>query len=298
MSPEASTRYDVRLSLGTDYAAPSDRVRLLSHLTLRDLPGRQTTLSQVLTVTPAPAERRSFPDFFGNMTTMIAYHAPVGGVQLDLHARVECMDAGQWLDLSPDLRGLQTEMNGERCLRGDAPSHFLGASARVPVVPDIVDFANAQSLEQMTALGLVESLGMALHGAMRFDPDSTDVDTPIAEAFARRNGVCQDFSHIMIGALRSLGVPAGYVSGFLRTEPPPGQPRLEGADAMHAWVRVWCGREMGWVEYDPTNACRAGADHLVVAFGRDYADVAPIQGVMVTAGEQSSHHSVDVVPVG
>ena len=97
--------------------------------------------------------------------------------------------------------------------------------------------------------------------------------------------------------MRGIGIPAGYVSGFLRTTPPKGRPRLEGADAMHAWVRAWCGPEMGWVEYDPTNAVIAGEDHIVVARGRDYFDIAPVKGVLRTAGEHTSTQSVDVIPV-
>jgi transglutaminase-like putative cysteine protease len=99
----------------------------------------------------------------------------------------------------------------------------------------------------------------------------------------------------MIACLRGIGIPAGYVSGFLRTTPPPGQPRLEGADAMHAWVRAWCGMETGWVEVDPTNALMVANDHIVIARGRDYADVAPVKGVLRTAGSQTTEQAVDVV---
>jgi transglutaminase-like putative cysteine protease len=119
----------------------------------------------------------------------------------------------------------------------------------------------------------------------------------MADAFAARHGVCQDFSHIMIACLREIGVPAGYVSGFLRTEPPEGQPRLEGADAMHAWVAAWCGTQTGWVEFDPTNAIRVSSDHIVVARGRDYSDVAPVKGVLWTAGSQTTKQVVDVIPL-
>jgi transglutaminase-like putative cysteine protease len=132
---------------------------------------------------------------------------------------------------------------------------------------------------------------------MTFDPKATDVLTEPAEAFARRRGVCQDFSHIMIAALRGLGIPAGYVSGFLRTIPPRGKRRLEGADAMHAWVQAWCGAEMGWVEYDPTNDLAVAADHIVVARGRDYADVAPVTGALRISGPHKSTQKVDVVPL-
>jgi transglutaminase-like putative cysteine protease len=132
---------------------------------------------------------------------------------------------------------------------------------------------------------------------MRFDAKATDADTSPAEAFEKRHGVCQDFSHIMIACLRGTGIPAGYVSGYLRTLPPAGQPRLQGADAMHAWVRAWCGTGMGWVEFDPTNAMMAGLDHVVVARGRDYSDVSPVKGVLRTPGGQTSRQAVDIVPV-
>lgn len=293
---EDATQYDLRLSLVSEYAAPSDKVRLLSHVMPRALTGRQDVLSQVLTVTPAPAERRTIVDFFGNTAVLIAFHAPIGGVQFDLRARVRCHAPAGQLDLSPGMAGLAAEIRGQRSLARGAPHHFTAASARVPHNAEIADFAAEATAQRETAFGKLEALGHALHGDMQFDAGSTDVNTPTAEAFERRAGVCQDFSHIMIAGLRALGIPAGYVSGFLRTEPPPGQPRLEGADAMHAWVRAWCGTEVGWVEFDPTNACFAGTDHVVVAYGRDYADVSPIQGVMMTSGAQRSHHSVDLVP--
>ena len=151
---------------------------------------------------------------------------------------------------------------------------------------------------QMSTLEVVEAISNGLHGAMQFDVDATTVDTSPEEAFARRHGVCQDFSHVMIACLRGVGIPAGYVSGFLRTTPPPGKPRLEGADAMHAWVRAWCGAETGWVEIDPTNALLVGNDHVVIARGRDYSDVAPVKGVLRTAGSQTTEQAVDVIALG
>jgi transglutaminase-like putative cysteine protease len=149
----------------------------------------------------------------------------------------------------------------------------------------------------MPVLEYVEKLGRALHKDMVFNPDATNVDTRAIEAFRDRQGVCQDFSHIMIAALRGLGIPAGYVSGFLRTDPPAGEPRLEGADAMHAWVQVWCGPDRGWIEYDPTNAIFAVADHVIIARGRDYSDVSPIKGMTRTAGNQTTRQNVTVTPL-
>ena len=157
-------------------------------------------------------------------------------------------------------------------------------------------YAREQVAPGMTAADAVEAIGLALHRDMSFDPDATTVDTPPSEAFARRHGVCQDFAQVMIASLRGIGIPAGYVSGFLRTNPPPGQPRLEGADAMHAWVRAWSGGQTGWIEYDPTNAMPAGTDHILVARGRDYGDVAPVKGMLRIAGDQKTEHAVDVIP--
>ena len=121
-----------------------------------------------------------------------------------------------------------------------------------------------------------------------YDPEATDVSTPLDEAFEKRHGVCQDFAHVMIAGLRGLGLPAAYVSGYLRTLPPPGKPRLEGADATHAWVSLWCGAELGWVGFDPTNAL-AGRRTTTSssAVGRDYADVSPIDGIILGGASRS-----------
>ncbi len=123
------------------------------------------------------------------------------------------------------------------------------------------------------------------------------VDTPPREAFEKRGGVCQDFAQIMISGLRAAGLPAAYASGYLRTLPPPGRPRLVGADATHAWVLLWCGPDRGWVGVDPTNGIWMAGDHIVMAIGRDYADVAPIDGIVLGSGAQKMDVSVDVAPL-
>ena len=132
----------------------------------------------------------------------------------------------------------------------------------------------------------------------RYDPKATLISTPLAEAFEARGGVCQDFAHIMIAGLRGLGLPACYVSGYIRTIPPEGEERLEGADASHAWVRVWCGEQAGWLGLDPTNALQVNDDFIEVAVGRDYSDVAPLDGVILISGKQTLKVSVDVKPIG
>jgi transglutaminase-like putative cysteine protease len=133
-------------------------------------------------------------------------------------------------------------------------------------------------------------------GDFKFDPRATTISTPVEEVFANRKGVCQDFAHFQIACLRSIGVPARYVSGYLRTIPPPGKTRLVGADASHAWISVFCG-DLGWIDFDPTNNVSPGIDHITVAWGRDYRDVCPIQGVFVGGGSHTLSISVDVAPL-
>ncbi|EEE47580.1 transglutaminase family protein [Roseibium alexandrii] len=290
-------RYEIRLTVGYDYGAPSEHARTLVRLLPSDVAGKQIVPSRLLTVGPKPQERHDTRDFFGNVMTVLVFHEPIDKIEVSLKATVERLQPAASLDFSPDLQKLEQEVLANRNLTAVAPAHYTGISPRVPADPAITEFAKSQAGKGLSTMSIVESIGKALHEQMRFDPEATEVSTPPAEAYSKRHGVCQDFSHIMISGLRSLGIPAGYVSGFLRTLPPKGQPRLEGADAMHAWVCAWCGIETGWIEYDPTNACIAGSDHIVVAYGRDYSDVAPVKGVLRSSGDQSSFHSVDVRPL-
>lgn len=285
--------YDLTARIVYRYDPPAAAGRNLLRLMPADLPGRQRLIVGQIAARPTPEERDDRDDFFGNRVTEMAHRHPAPQTEFILRARVERQDPGKVLDLSPPLAELAPEIETDRSLAADAPHHFLGPSPRVPASDAIADFARSQAARATTVRDTVERLGRALHKAMTFDPKATTVDTPPDVAFAARRGVCQDFAHIMIAGLRSLGVPAAYVSGFLRTVPPPGQPRLEGADAMHAWVRAWCGVDLGWIEYDPTNACTVGEDHIIVAHGRDYDDVAPVQGVLRASGAGSTEQSVD-----
>jgi transglutaminase-like putative cysteine protease len=290
--------YDIGLTIAYDYDSPAVAGRHILRLLPADLPGAQRRITALLTIVPAPAERRDFIDFFGNGAVELAFREAHDEILFRVAARVERIAGPPALDISPDLPHLAHEIADYRGLDPEAPHHFLGPTPRTAPTPETTAYARAQLQPGMTTLDAVRAIGLALHRDMHFDPEATTVDTPPAEAFARRHGVCQDFAQVMIACLRGIGVPAGYVSGFLRTIPPAGQPRLEGTDAMHAWVRAWCGRETGWVEFDPTNALVAGTDHIVVARGRDYGDVAPVKGVLRIAGAQKTEHAVDVIPVG
>jgi transglutaminase-like putative cysteine protease len=163
-------------------------------------------------------------------------------------------------------------------------------------LPEITDYARASFSPFRPLVEAAADVMTRLHRDFAYDPKATTVSTPAAEAFAARRGVCQDFAHVMIAGLRGLGLPAAYVSGYLRTTPPPGKPRLQGADATHAWVRLWCGESLGWISFDPTNALVGGDDHVTLAIGRDYSDVSPIDGVTLAPGEQELKVEVDVVP--
>lgn len=290
-------RYAIALKIRHDYGTPSPHARTLVRLMPADLPERQIVSLRRLAVNPFPDERREDRDFFGNITIGLAFHRPIRRVELTLLARAERIATPPSLDLSPGLDGLASEVSANLSLGAQGPLHYLGPSPRIGAEPEIEAFARGLVTPGMTAMQALRTIGDALHEAIRFDPGATDVHTPPGEAFTARHGVCQDISHIMIAALRGLGIPAGYVSGFLRTLPPPGQERLAGADAMHAWVCAWCGADAGWIEYDPTNACAVALDHVAVAYGRDYGDVAPVRGVLRTAGAQVSEHAVDMEPV-
>jgi transglutaminase-like putative cysteine protease len=203
-----------------------------------------------------------------------------------------------WQDVSPPVTQIRSLWNAVNDLGAESPLHFLGPTARLKRDPAITAFAQGLLDPADSVANTVIRIGSALFDHMTFDSAATTVDTDPAEAFRLRRGVCQDFTHIMILALQAVDIPAAYVSGYLRTLPPKGGVKLEGADAMHAWVRAWCGPLQGWIEYDPTNATLVATDHIVAAFGRDYADVTPLSGHLRSAGGQSNAQAVDVTVVG
>ncbi len=289
--------YDIRLTLTYDYDAPVHGGRHHIRVAPATVPGVQRVIASSLTVEPAPSRQSGFLDFFGNSVTAITMTEPHDNLIIKLAARVQVEDLTPPADLSPPLSQLGLEIARYWSIAPTSPQHFLAASPRVQLVPAISDYVHDVTSGEQTTLGVATRLCMAIHGDFEYDPKATDVETRPAEAFALRKGVCQDFAHVMIAGLRGVGIPAGYVSGFLRTNPPPGKQRLEGADAMHAWVRAWCGQHVGWVEFDPTNAMIAGPDHISIGHGRDYADISPIVGVLRTHGSHETSQSVDVLRV-
>ncbi len=290
--------YDIELSMQYDYENTAGSSRHVVRLMPADLSGEQRLVIARLKMTPEPDEISHFSDFFGNAAAEMNFVDRHDAIRFAVTARVERQVVTGRFDTSVRCGKLDRALTRILGLGPDSPHHFTGNSPRVTIAGETTAFARSVVAPDMSVLDCVITVGRALHQELRYAQGETTVDTPMIEAFRNRTGVCQDFSHIMIAALRGIGIPAGYVSGFLRTRPPEGQPRLKGADAMHAWVRAWCGPDMGWVEYDPTNAVPVGPDHIVVARGRDYFDVAPVKGVMRTYGDHTTTHSVDVVPVG
>jgi transglutaminase-like putative cysteine protease len=179
-----------------------------------------------------------------------------------------------------------------------SPSHYLFPSRQVSLDPEIRDYAALSFPPGRAVLAGATDLMKRIKTEFVYEVGATTASTTPPMSFALRRGVCQDFTHIMISGMRSLGLPVAYVSGYLRTVQAAGEKRLEGADAMHAWALAWCGERAGWIGFDPTNAVLAGSDHVVLAIGRDYADVAPFDGVIFASGAQRLETSVHVVPVG
>ena len=182
-------------------------------------------------------------------------------------------------------------------LSPNSPAHYLFPSRQVSLDPEIRAYAADSFSAGRPVLAAAADLMRRIKADFVYEIGATTASTTPPMSFALRRGVCQDFAHIMISGMRGLGLPAAYVSGYLRTAQSAGKDRLEGAGAMHAWVLVGCGEDVGWRGLDPTNGIFAGDDHVVLAIGRDYADVAPIDGVIFASGGQRLEVSVSVTPV-
>ncbi|SKA30480.1 transglutaminase family protein [Consotaella salsifontis] len=287
---------DIRLRIGTDYPSA---VGESSHL-LRVRPRAgfgQSVEAASLLIDPRPGEQGRETDFFGNTVDRFRIDRAHDRLSIEMRARVAVERTAPDLNLALPVGEVARAAEASRDLAALSPAHFLGSSRAVKLVPDVTAYAAARSGRRVSVGRACLDLATTIRNEFTYEEGFTDVTTDVAAAFALRRGVCQDFAHVMIAGLRGLGLPAAYASGYLKTDPPPGQPRIEGVDAMHAWVMAWLGPEIGWIGFDPTNGILAGEGHIIAAIGRDYADIAPMAGVVTTAGAQRSWHAVDVVPV-
>lgn len=289
--------YDIGLKITYAYDQPANGGRHILRLMPAEIEGTQHIVSGQVDVEPRAQERVDLVDFFGNAAVEVSYRTPHERVVFDVQCRVERHLRDPRPVVSTLIKDMAATIAGYRALDANAPHHFIAPSPRVAYSPQIAAYATALVKTDVSAFDAMLAIGAALHRDIKYDAKATTVDTTPDEAFVLKKGVCQDYSHIMISCLRAVGVPAAYVSGFLRTVPPEGKPRLAGADQMHAWVRGWCGPDAGWIDYDPTNNLVVVDDHIVIAHGRDYSDVSPVKGVLRTSGSQASVQEVDVVPL-
>ena len=289
--------YNLRHQTTYRYSQSVTFARCVLRLTPRET-AAQTVLESAIIISPRPARSRHHTGPFGERVITVAVEAPHNELVIEARSRVEVnrsallpFDGLSWEDV-------REQAFAASALGPEAPAHFLYPTTATPVLSPITGFG----LESFTPGRPVVEAASELMGRIKrefdYQPGATGVSTPIISAFEARRGVCQDFTHIMIAALRGLGLPAAYVTGYLRTVPPPGKPRLEGADATHAWVWLWCGLAAGWIGFDPTNDVIVAGDHIMLAVGRDSADTAPIDGVILGAGDQKLKVAVDVVPAG
>jgi len=289
-------KYRVSHIIRVDYARP---IRM-AHFNLRLWPimwPGQTVHDYELVIEPRPSLRQELPGPYPLNLTRIEIARPIRTLEIR-STFVATVDDAQ-LDLAGEelsIAQVARAALGSTDLTERSPVHYLYPSPLLPEVAEIVEWAAPHLDAAQPCIATALALSQQMRRDFKYDQDATEADTPVSEAFAIRRGVCQDFAHILIVALRSVGLPASYMSGYLRTYPPPGQPRLVGADAMHAWVGVWAGPQRGWIGVDPTNGVLASADHLVVAMGRDYADISPIDGIFVGGRSQKTFNSVDVSP--
>jgi transglutaminase-like putative cysteine protease len=289
--------YDVRQETTYHYASPVAYARHVLRLGLIDRPD-QRVQAAVLDVIPNPVERREGLDFFGNRTTWVALEQPHDCLTVRVAARV-VVDRATTPDAAatPAWEDVRAAAFATNDLSAQSPAHFLFPSRQVSLDPEIRDYAALSFAPGRPVLDAATDLMLRIKSEFVYEVGATTASTTPPMSFALRRGVCQDFTHIMISGMRSLGIPAAYVSGYLRTVQSPTEVKLAGADAMHAWVLMWCGAEAGWIGLDPTNGILAGNDHVVLAIGRDYADVAPIDGVIFASGGQRLEVSVRVAPV-
>ena len=287
-----------------DYAPAVDIAQHMAYLQPRDTAG-QRLLSHSLSVTPEPSEQTSMLDVYGN--TRSFFSLQVAHTQLQVIARsVIATQAPQARESAIHWEAVRERFRYSAKTPFEAAAEFVFASPYVPRHTEFAAYARPSFAGQETLLLAARDLMQRIYRDFTYESHSTEINTPALEALAQRKGVCQDFAHIMIACLRAYGQPARYVSGYLLTQPPPGQPRLVGSDASHAWVSVYlpdAADAMGgrWCDFDPTNNRDGwgspGEDYVTLALGRDFADVSPLRGVIHGGANHTLSVGVTVEPM-
>jgi transglutaminase-like putative cysteine protease len=283
------SRYAVTHETRYAYGAPVDLGQHLLRMTPLDRP-LQKLLSHSLELTPQPHNVSTFRDHFGNGVHYMAVEAPHDSFAVVLKATVEILPP-TWREppKGPAWEELRARMHGDGFPSPPDVAEFIEPSPLAASDSAAADYARVSFPEKQPVVTGALDLIERFRADFEYAPGATNVSTSVAEVMSHRSGVCQDFAHAMIAGLRGLGLPARYVSGYLRTGH-----ALRGADASHAWVSLWCGETLGWIDFDPTNNVMVRDDHIAVACGRDYSDVTPMRGTILGGGRHSLSVAVNV----
>lgn len=288
--------YDVRHSTKIQYEEQVSEAHHVLHLIPRSF-ARQRRIAATLTIEPEPSQLTVNEDYFGNVTHHLTIQEPHDSLLLESNARIEVLtgEAAVTVGTSPAWEEIAAMLsNGQG--RSIGAQQFIYDSPQVLFGRDVRDYAQASFAPGRPLLAVAMELTERIFDEFEYQGGVSDVSTPVRKVLEMRKGVCQDFAHLQIACLRSYGLAARYVSGYLLTRPPPGQQKLVGSDASHAWVSVWAG-DAGWVDFDPTNRLIPGNEHITVGWGRDYSDVSPTNGFIVGGGAHEVSVGVDVSPV-
>jgi len=266
------------------------------HLRPRIYPGQQILESSIL-IEPEPLSTHEYLDYFGNSVMFFTIEQQHAALRIDCSSTVEVsgVAGGQPVQSPPWERVASTMTTGltNEALR---VREFIFPSALVPLLDEAREYAKPCFQPGRPLMEAALELNAQIFSDFTFDNTATTVSTPVIEVFQTRKGVCQDFAHLFLCCLRSMGLAARYVSGYMRTLPPPGGARIFGADASHAWIAVFCPGQ-GWIELDPTNNRPAELDYVVLGWGRDYTDVSLVRGVLSGGGTHDLTYSVDMSEV-
>lgn len=288
--------YDVSHRTVYRYSSPVVQSQHVVHMSPRPV-DRQRLKGHTLVIEPAPTIRTERKDYFGNRVVM--FDIEQEHKELVVHARSTIgVTAAGPIDMavSTPWDEVARRIVDPRAGTDLEVARYACPSKNTRATQDIVAYARQSFPAGRPVLLGAWDLIERIYGDFTFDPTATDVSTPVSQVLQQRRGVCQDFSHLALACLRAMRLSARYVSGYILTRPPVGQPRLAGADASHAWVSVWS-PEFGWVDFDPTNGLMPRDEHITIAYGRDYDDVSPIAGILLGGSEHSVFVGVDVIPI-